>query len=183
MTAVKSLGQDEIRALFSPIDSPYATHRQALCEAIVRTTGLVLELGMGDSSTPSLHDLASLTGRSVYSFDHDLAWVERFRGFQSANHQIGIVASWDECPIETMFWSAALVDHAPAERRIVDIQRLVNRAQVLVVHDTEDPSYGYDQIFGAFKYRVDFRDQHPWTTLLSNFVDVSRWTDPPSEGS
>jgi hypothetical protein len=183
MTAGKSPEQSEIRALFSPIDSPYATHRPALCEAIVRTTGLVLELGMGDSSTPSLHDLASTTGRPVYSFDHDPAWVDRFRGFQSANHQIEMVASWDECPIETLLWSVALVDHAPAERRIVDIQRLANRAQVLVVHDTEDPLYGYDQIFGSFKYRVDFCDQHPWTTLLSNFVDVSRWTEPPSDGS
>ena len=170
------LEEAELRAMFYDIASGYGTHRPALCEAIVRTTGPILELGMGDSSTLALHDLAEATGRNVCSYDHDASWVARYTELRSAHHQIEQVGSWDACPIESTRWAVVLVDHAPAARRIVDIERLAKHAEVIVVHDTEDPTYGYDSVFGAFAYRLDYRDERPWTTLLSNYVDVSRWS-------
>lgn len=139
-------------------------------------SGPILELGMGDSSTPALHALAEATGRLVCSYDHEPSWVDRFAGFRSPDHQIVQVASWDDCPIEKARWSVALVDHGPRERRVADIARLAERAEVLVLHDSEEPTYKYDQIFGDFAHRQDFKDLAPWTTLLSNYVDVSSWT-------
>lgn len=131
---------------------------------------------MGDSSTAALHAVAEATGRLVCSYDHEPSWVDRFAELRSPNHQVVQISSWDDCPIEQTRWSVALVDHGPRERRVVDIARLANRAEVLVVHDSEEPSYNYDQVFGRFAYRHDYRDVAPWTTLLSNYVDVSRWT-------
>ena len=162
--------------MFYDIASGYGTHRPALCEAIVRTAGPILELGMGDSSTPTLHDLAKATGRNVCSYDHVASWVARYAELRSAQHQIEHVGSWDACPIESTRWGVALVDHAPAARRVVDIERLAKHAEVVVVHDTEDSTYGYDSIYDSFAYRLDDRDERPWTTLLSNYVDVSRWS-------
>jgi len=165
----------EIRAMFQGIASAYGTHRPALCEAIVRTTGPILELGMGDSSTPSLHRLADACGRLVCSYDHDVSWVARYHGLRSDHHRIESVESWDDCPIEGTRWAVALVDHAPAARRIVDIQRLADRADVVILHDTEEAAYEYERVYDKFAYRLDHRDRVPWTTILSNTVDVAQW--------
>lgn len=171
-----ALDELEIRAMFNGVASPFDSHRPSLCEAIVRTTGPILELGMGASSTPALHGIAEACGRLVCSYDHDTTWVDRYVGLRIPKHRIEHVASWDECPIESTRWAVALVDHAPGGRRVVDIARLAKHAEVVVVHDTEDATYGYDRIFGAYKYRLDDRDRRPWTTILSNYVDVSCWS-------
>ena len=162
--------------MFRGVANPYGTHRPSLCEAIARTTGPILELGMGDSSTPALHDLAEASDRSVWSYDHDASWVKRYIDLRSDRHRIECVSSWDECPIESTRWGVAFVDHAPGDRRIIDIARLAKQADVIVVHDTEDAVYGYDRIFGTFAHRLDHRADKPWTTLLSNYIDVAKWS-------
>ena len=166
----------EIRALFNGAVNGYGSHRPALCEAVVRTAGPILELGMGDTSTHALHGVAETCGRLVCSYDHAASWVERYSKLRTAHHRIESITSWDECPIESMRWGVALVDHAPAKRRKIDIARLADRADVIVVHDTEEPAYGYDRVLSTFKYRLDDRSCTPWTTLLSNTLDVSSWT-------
>lgn len=171
-----ALEEPELRAMFNDFATASGTHRPVLCEAIVRTTGPILELGMGDNSTPPLHEVAEAHGRRVCSYDHDASWVARYSELLSANHQIEHVASWDDCPIESARWGIVLVDHSPNERRIVDIGRLAEHADVIVVHDTQDGTFGYEAAFSSFKYRLDYRDDPPWTTLLSNYVDVSSWS-------
>ena len=170
------LEEPEIRALFSAVASGYGSHRPALCEAVVRTAGPILELGMGDTSTLALHAVAEACGRLVASYDHETSWVERYIRLRSDHHRIESVASWDQCPIESIRWSVALVDHAPAKRRKIDIARLADHADVIVVHDTEEAAYGYDHVLSTFKYRLDDRAREPWTTLVSNQIDVSRWS-------
>jgi len=174
-----------IRGLFAGVTSNYDTHRPALCEAIVRTTGPIIELGMGEGSTRALHGVAETCSRIVHSYDHVAAWVARYSALETRRHLIRHVASWDDCPVELVEqwgtpressrWGVAFVDHAPAERRVVDIQRLAQHSQVVVVHDTEDPTYGYERVFATFAHRLDYRSQASWTTILSNFTDVSSW--------
>lgn len=161
--------------MFNDFAIAAGTHRPVLCEAILRTTGPILELGMGDNSTPPLHEVSE-TGRRVCSYDHDATWTARYSELRSDNHQIKHVMSWDDCPIESTRWAVALVDHSPNERRTVDITRLAEHADVVVVHDTQDATFGYETVFDAFKYRLDYREDAPWTTLLSNYVDVSSWS-------
>lgn len=162
--------------MFNDFAIASGTHRPVLCEAILRTTGPILELGMGDNSTPPLHAVAETCGRRVCSYDHDATWAARYSELRSDNHQIEHVISWDDCPIEATRWAVALVDHSPNERRTVDIARLAAHAEVVVVHDTQDATFGYEPVFDTFKYRLDYREDAPWTTLLSNYVDVSRWS-------
>jgi hypothetical protein len=165
-----------IRSAFLGVTNAYNTHRPALCEAIIRTTGPVIELGMGEGSTRALHVVAESCGRHVSSYDHDPGWVACYRDLQTPNHTIAHVTSWDECPLESTRWGVAFVDHAPAERRKVDIARLASHALVIVVHDTEDHRYGYGNQLDVFTHRFDYQSHIPWTSLFSNFVDVSRWT-------
>lgn len=173
-----SFDAKRLRALFSGITHPRETHRPMLCEAVMRTTGPMLELGMGDGSTRALHAAAELCGRTMHSYDHDSVWTDRYRDLRSDRHAIVHVASYDECPIEAAVWGVALVDHAPAERRAVDIRRLAQHARVLVVHDSEDLAYGYDRILDLFKHQGEDRERSPRTLLLSNHVDVGRWLRP-----
>jgi len=165
-----------VRGLFEGIASGYETHRPLLAEAVVRTQGAIIELGMGEGSTRALHAVSDLTDRTVWSYDHDLSWFSRFVELRSERHLLACVRSWDDCPLESMLWSLAFVDHAPAERRIVELRRLAWRAHVVVVHDTEDPAYGYDAAYDLFTYRLDDKRFPQWTTALSNYVDVSRWS-------
>jgi hypothetical protein len=169
-----------IRAAFAGIWNSYQTHRPVLCEAVLRVpSGLILELGAGDGSTPALHEVSLATGRPVVTIDHDSAWLERFAQLRSDNHALVHAPSWtslDNPIIQALPYTIAFVDHAPHERRVIDIAWLAQRAKVIVVHDTESKEYGYDGIFGLFQYSTTFRNHVPWTSVLSNFVNVSDWT-------
>lgn len=134
---------------------------------------------MGEGSTRALHIVSERCGRIVRSYDHDPSWVARYIDLRTANHLVENVASWNDCPIESVAWSVAFVDHAPAERRGVDIARLARHAQVIVVHDTEDHRYGYGDLLDTFAHRLDYCSHRPWTSLLSNFIDVSCWDITP----
>ncbi len=171
-----ALEEPELRALFNDFTIAAGTHRPVLCEAILRTTGPILELGMGDNSTLPLHEIAKTYGRRVCSYDHDASWVARYSALRGDKHRIEHVTSWDDCPIESERWAVVLVDHSPNERRIVDIARLAAHADVIVVHDTQDMTLGYEAVFATFKHRLDYREDAPWTTVLSNSVDVSSWS-------
>lgn len=71
-------------------------------------------------------------------------------------------------------WGVALIDHAPAGRRIVDIERLRDSALMLVVHDTEEDGYAYEPELTRFRYRKDDERVKVRTALVSNFIDVSK---------
>jgi hypothetical protein len=48
-----------------------------------------------------------------------------------------------------------------------------------VIHDTDEPEYGYGPFLDSFRYRFDFREYQQWTTVVSNYVDVSDWRIGP----
>lgn len=158
----------QIRNLFALTPSGYGTHRPVLAEAVLRTSGAILEIGAGFNSTAALRQAAMIMERSFDSFETNKEWAQ--------NCGARYVWSYDHVPIETQPWGLAFVDHAPAERRVREIARLASFAAVVVVHDTEDPLYGYAPYFEQFyRFRNDYRELTPWTTVLSNFVDVSEW--------
>ena len=156
-------------------------------------TGDVIEMGCGDGSTRQLHEYCKATNRKLYSFDTDLEWMVRFADFESPTHKfIHIENDWhiakDICPNP----SVILIDHAPGERRIVDIKRFAESAQILILHDTQPPppaaDYGYERIWELFKYRVDLTcpvnpepapdgtlHNRTWASAVSNYYDVTKW--------
>jgi hypothetical protein len=171
--------EPHIRAAFDGIRNGYETHRPVLCAAVLRVTqGLILELGAGEGSTPPLHEVCLLTGRPVITLESDPTWHARYASLNSENHTVLHVPSWDELdrPIfRALPYAIAFVDHTPT-RRVTDIRWLAGRARILVVHDTESGDYGYEGVFDLFRYSVTYKDHAPWTSVLSNFVDVSGWT-------
>lgn len=151
----------------------FGTHVPILVAAVARTTGPVLELGMGEHSTPPLHYMCQ--GRFLLSGDNDAAWLARFRGYANHEHQMEHVTNWAAWSImDSREWSVVLVDQHPGDRRSHDIDRLRSRSRFIVVHDTETDyntgaDYKYEPIFSKFKYRADFRRFRPYTTVVSDF--------------
>lgn len=157
-------------------DSAYGSHRPVLGLALAALPrGPVLELGMGNASTPYLRDICERQGcRLLCSYDHDAEWAVSFK--PGAGQLVRYVASFDQVPIEDRLWAVALVDHAPAHRRITEIERLREYAMLIVVHDTEPKharAYNYEPILTSFRYRWDYRPAGlPHTTVVSTCVDV-----------
>lgn len=153
------------------------THLPLLHEATKRIpVGSVLELGVGEYSTPFLNEVAK-PDRLVFSFDNNEKYFKQFEHFRNQNHFIAKLNSWSECPIESSLWSIAFVDHSPVEKRGIEIGRLLYRALVVIVHDTNQTEHGYEDRFQWYRYRFD-HDYigGPKTTAVSNYIDVSKWT-------
>jgi hypothetical protein len=156
-----------------------ATHLTLLVRAFNNTEGDVLEMGTGYFSTLILRWLCEMSGRTLYSFESQESWYERAIKNQGPNHKVIYCSSWDTADIER-HWGLAFIDHGPNPRRHIDIERLANYADVLVIHDTEpevEKQYKYYRIFPLFKYRFDFTKYIPWTSAVSNKIDVTKWNN------
>lgn len=154
-----------------------ATHIPILVRAFDLSQGDILEFGTGYFSTTLLDWLCAVTGRKLISYETDRTWFDRAKKMQSDYHDIIFVENWDVIPLEEKHWGLAFVDHHPNHRRAVEIERLKDFADFIVVHDTEPrsaKSYDYDRIYPLFKYRFDDKKVEPWTSVFSNTVNVPK---------
>jgi hypothetical protein len=151
---------------------------KVLIKILNLSEGPVLELGIGPFSTPLLHMLCE-GERKLFSYENDLYYFERHLGFVSEFHKIFFVENnkWDEIDIDNTKWGMVFIDHGPGVRRSIDAIRLSNKAQFVIIHDSDSENnkhYGYDKVYPFFKYRFDYKKLKPNTTILSNFVDISK---------
>ena len=162
------------------LDRDWGTHLPMLIKIMGMTGGHVLEMGMGMYSTPFLH-WACFPDRRLVSYENDEKCYKMNKQYGRASrqypedfHEVHYVKSWDDAKIERP-WNVAFIDHAPANRRIFDIERIANYAEYVIVHDTQR-NYrfcDYKKVWPLFKYRYDYKRAVPWTTVLSNFKDLS----------
>ena len=160
--------------------SMYGSHIPILCKVIEMTEGPILDVGMG-MSTIVMDMMCKEKKRKIVSYETDPEWYEANKHYQSDFHDIRFVPDWDEADIDNTQWSVALVDHAPAKRRITEIKRLANNCDFLLVHDTEPESnkfFRYSWIWKYFQYRYDYTACRPNTTVLSNTYDVADLLTP-----
>jgi hypothetical protein len=164
-------------------------HRLLLWLALEETKiGEVIEMGCGDGSTRQLHEYCEDRKRLLYSFDTELDWINRFANCKSERHRFyHIENNWQIaqkiCPMP----SVILIDHAPGERRWVDIKNYSDKIEgIMVVHDSQPPptaaDYVYEKIWHLFKYRVNLEvdkhesgDNRTWASAVSNHYDVTKW--------
>lgn len=144
------------------------THIPVLIEYLNKTTGDVLEMGMGIGSTPILHMLCQ--NRKLFSYDNDKSYCDQFLDYKNTYHDIIYIDNWDKLKINQNF-GIVLIDHRPAMRRHHDVIRFKNNADYIICHDTEpeiDRFYRYSSIYHLFKYRKDYTQNKAYTTVLSN---------------
>lgn len=172
-------------------------HLPLLWLALEATEGPVIEMGCGDGSTRQLHEYCKDAGRMLYSFDTDEDWLNKFRSeCESETHKFHrIINNWEIAQQICPHPSVILIDHAPGERRIVDVKNYSDKVNgIIVMHDTQPQptaaDYGYERIWNYFVYRVDLQvsmnyecdppHNKTWASAVSNTHDVSKWSGLPT---
>ena len=153
-----------------------STHFPLLIAAVQRTQGKVIELGSGLFSTPLLHWLLFGTGRELVtyeSFDHYFQFAKKF---QTPWHDVRFVKDWEK-EVKAEECSVVLIDHTPKKPRTRGDDALVfkDSAHYVILHDAghrPNPKYGYEKVYPHFKYRSDWTECLPHTTILSNRNDM-----------
>ncbi len=151
-------------------------HLHLLHPALEATTGDVIEMGLGFGSTQQLHDYCGAK-RKLYSFDHNTEWVEKFKHLETDTHKLSTAHDWDDVHKNYPNPDVILIDHAPGERRWIDIEKYAHSAKIIIIHDSEPAATGYmlDKIWHLFKYRADWKSPGAWASVVSNHVDVTSW--------
>lgn len=159
--------------------------------------GMITEMGLGEGSTPFIaahvarHDAVRLCA------DTDSAYFTRYFKYM-ARQEGGVLSAFclpggksGEGRIETRAFDSwdkwaefykmsrpgiTLIDHAPGERRTIDLARIADTSMFVIVHDSEKigaGDYKLEPSFAKYKHRLDDYPNGAGTTLVSNFVDVN----------
>lgn len=146
-------------------------HRPALWDALQLTNAGVIELGAGYGSTAKLQEYCKENRRSFESYENNLQWLkEEFN--PTSFPTLYYIENWDDVNLDC---SLLFIDHAPGERRKVDIARGSNIAKIIVIHDTEpaaDHGYQMRAEIAKFKYIREYPSPGAWTTMVSNFIEL-----------
>lgn len=165
--------------------TPWNNHLPLLWLALEETDkGSVVEMGMGDGSTPWLHDYCTKHNRALFSYDSSIDWVNKFEHLRSSLHSMRYCDNWGQTAYDTV--SVVLIDHAPGERRFVDLLRYKDLKGVIVCHDTQEPptgaNYEWHKAFPEFRYFARVKSPSEdgihngvWCTAVSNHIDVTKW--------
>lgn len=157
----------------------FGTHLAALTEACARSTGPIIEVGAGTYSTPALLEIAKASGRDLVTVERHDEWVTPFVDLAV---QLGMLDRYHVTrDLETGLaafdhYGVALVDGEAAERAPA-VLALLPKCDYIVVHDTErlGDYAGLAEAIATARYRHDFTDVDPWTSVLS---DVIEWEQP-----
>lgn len=147
--------------------------------ALQHTQGAVLELGMGEISTPFLHKYCAEHGRPLYSYEEMEEWHGKFVRLAADEHHIYKLDSWADFvpPVNTRF-GVALVDQncsPPAYERRTSTLLLQPLCDIIVLHDVEaehQQHYNTADLPSYFKYHFHDRGHARQTFILSDVVDV-----------
>jgi predicted O-methyltransferase YrrM len=156
------------------------SHLPVLIKLVLMTDGSILELGTGFFSTPVLHWLCAEKKRKLVSYDSQEAFTELANNYLTDFHEVHQVKDWSKIDIESQYWSIVFIDHAPAQQRQLEMVRVANNADYVIVHDSElkhDKDYQYSKIAPLYKYRYDYDKVYPNTSVFSNFKDLKNLCD------
>ncbi len=156
----------------------YSSHLPILMEVMKRTHGDVLELGPGVFSTPVLHWLCQTQKRNLLTIENDEKWLNFCsKYYRTPLHKFLLTKDWNDIKeVINKNWDVALVDLTPDAMRPEMVKILADKAKYIVIHDADDAKerhYHYSTIYSLFKYRYNFTEVEPATTVLSNFVDLT----------
>lgn len=165
---------NQIRKLNANLSKNYTTHYEMLIKVLFNSKGDVIECGGGVFSTPLLHWICKFQNRNLISCESDPAYYAFEHTFQSRQHRIRFVKDWDEIIIPKKV-GVVFIDHHPPERKMIETLRFKDVADYIVIHDSErtDEKYNKQEVFNQFKHRYDWKDCKPWTSVVSNFHDLS----------
>jgi hypothetical protein len=153
-----------------------ATHLIPLVKCFEKSNRDVLEIGTGLYSTPLLDWLCEMYSRHLVSLDTDKKWSKlNIEKYQKPSHEVIYTPDLDKIDITDRHWGLVLIDHSPSPRRKIDILRLKNNADYIVIHDTQpskDWKFRFSKVYPEFKYVYHYNKINPHTTIVSNFKNL-----------
>jgi hypothetical protein len=172
----------EIKTIEAPthweVADDYSSHRPALWLALDNTGRTpVTEFGCGYGSTPLLQKYCQRWNRFFFSYETNFEWASKFEG-------VTHLTDYNKVYLDRQEWKQGVIfiDSAPGEERKDLIAKHAWNSEVIVVHDTESGAeyvYGMKEVLDSFKSRLDYRPiGMPHTTIVSNYVDLSKWKIP-----
>jgi hypothetical protein len=149
------------------------THLPVLAWCIARTTGLIVEFGAGDFSTPFLHFFAE-HGRDVVTYEETSHWLNKFRYLFSGRHQ-GLVLPQASAG-QAAAADVVLIDGSAESRGPILALLAECPVRYIVVHDTQPATIGTHpglrQALERYTYRYDWTTLQPQTTIVSNIGEI-----------
>lgn len=116
----------------------WSSYFPALWAAVGATTGPVLELGIGDLSTPSLHALCGAQGRELVSVEDNKEWFDRFATKYFNNlHRIIHSEYLEFLPyLVERNWGVSFIDSSPGGKMRAELfKALIPVSDFVVCHD------------------------------------------------
>ena len=156
-----------------------SSHNLLLIKALLMSKGDVAEVGAGTYSTPLLHWLTKGMNRKLITYENSEEFFLFAKKFQSRLHRIRKIDNWDDMDFKK-HWGVVFIDHAPGIRRFQDVINFKDTADYIVMHDTESEQYkvyGYDKAWSYFKYKYDWIDGQPHTSVVSNFYPLDKFKE------
>jgi hypothetical protein len=153
------------------IKGNWDNHRPLLLLALELTEDRVFEYGSGEGSTPYLRDYCKANSRHFYSLESNKEWADKMSAIHVPNWRA--TDEWFKCGV-------AFVDLAPGEDRVYAIEKLAPKADIIVIHDTEEGGagdYKFETIWQLFKYRLNYNKTGggAGATAVSNTIDLNRF--------
>ncbi len=150
----------------------HQTHQPLLVACMSLTQGPVLELGCGNGSTLLLHSICGTSGRKLVTLESNKTWLRGFTTLRRNWHEIKLTDKWLGLPEYKSKWGLILVDHGIARERGRTIDEL--NADIIVAHDSHrEYNCRYAARFEKYEYRYDYKKLKPWTTAISNKINLS----------
>ena len=152
------------------------SHLPILMKAVAITDGPILELGSGLYSTTPLHWACWVAKRKLVTYESNPAFYDFLKAYETDFHEVHCIDDWDAVDLSPP-WDVAFVDHAPDDRRWLEVKRLAH-AKYVVAHDSEgrnDRKYSFSKILHMFKYQFEYKDAFPHTSVWSNTHDVTNF--------
>lgn len=165
---------NQVRQMNANLSKNYTTHMTMLIKVLLMSKGDVVECGGGIFSTPLLHWMCKFMDRNLITYENEPSYYAFERMFQSRQHRIRLVTDWDKIDTTT-HRSVVFIDHHPPKRRMIETLRFKDSADFIIIHDTQRESGNYNkpEVLAQFKYRYDWKACKPWTSVFSNFYDLS----------
>lgn len=120
---------------------PFATHQEFLELYIKKTTGDIIEFGVGHGSTGFILDLIKGTNRKLVSLENNKDWYDNISQLYPANnqHEYIFVDDWNESlnKLDKNGYSIVFIDQSPWEARIWTMNYFSKTAEYIIIHDVD----------------------------------------------
>lgn len=142
------------------MNEEWGSYLPSLFSCLLATKGPVLEVGVGDISTPILRAFCSASKRPLVSIEDDDVWRAK----------LGVM--WHTDSLATVLtlhqWSVVFLDHSPGGQRAAAANLFPESAEFIVVHDWSAPdvSEPFQPILQKWPFQKVDERFHPHTLVL-----------------